>query len=275
MIDLGDVYPATVTVKDANGNPANATLVQLTFTLPDGTLAGPFTVTGTVGVYAYDYAPTQVGMHGVRWVATGINASAYLDAFAVGDNTIFPIIGLSDLKSYLRITYTTDDENLRLCLIHATSIAERYCHRALRRKTLVETFAGSFAGNYITLHQPPVISLVSVVENGAPLNVTTDCVVDARAGLLYRGPLPFVAPWSIGVDNIVVTYIAGYANPPATAQRGVMELVRHLWGQSQESNGSTFAGINDGADYSGISMGYTMPNRVVELLAPLRMPGIG
>jgi hypothetical protein len=71
-IDLGDSVPLSVEVKNAAGALANGGAVTVTVTQPDGTPAGPFTVSPTTtGVYDYDFTPTQVGRHQVRWVATG------------------------------------------------------------------------------------------------------------------------------------------------------------------------------------------------------------
>ncbi|MBX6358141.1 MAG: hypothetical protein IRZ05_20120, partial [Micromonosporaceae bacterium] len=72
--DLGDVVPLSVTVTSASGQPEDATAVHLTITLPDGSTVtqGPIASTSP-GVYDYDYATMQAGVHRVRWVATGNN----------------------------------------------------------------------------------------------------------------------------------------------------------------------------------------------------------
>ena len=78
MIDLGDIWALTITAKNAAGTPTNATTMTLTVTEPDGVVAvSALTVTGTAGVYQYDFVTTKAGRHIARWVSTG----AALDTF--------------------------------------------------------------------------------------------------------------------------------------------------------------------------------------------------
>jgi len=264
--DLGDVVPLGVETRDTEGDLANATTVVVTITLPDGSTSGPHTVSPTsTGIYQYDYTPSQVGRHGVRWVATGTNAGAFTDVFDVLDNALLPIVSLADAKRHLNITATTDDEELRRTLAVATDAAERYANRALRRKTVSETHDGG--SPVLILRQPPVASVSSVTVGGV---ATTAYVLDAAAGLLYAGT-DGGSTWTAGWQNIVVTYVTS-ATVPEVAEQAVLELTRHLWEQQQQGYRPGL-GVVDGDVYAP-GAAFAFPRRVTELLDQVRYGGI-
>ena len=94
VYDLGDVVALGITITDANGNPANATAVTATITAPDGTSSTPTLSNTSAGLYDLSYTPTQVGRYTVKWVAIGVNASAYADEFSVRDINEMGIVSL-------------------------------------------------------------------------------------------------------------------------------------------------------------------------------------
>lgn len=270
--DLGDVVTVSVNVKDSAGAAANAGAMVLTITAPDGTTSTPSPTNTPTGVYTATYTPDQVGRHLVRWVATGANAGAYTDVFDVLDPALMPLVSLADVKAHLNIATTADDEELRRTLAVATEMAERHCNRALRRKTVVESYDGDTCA--LLLRQAPVLSVTTVVENGTTLTAT-DYTLDAAAGILYRGSATASFEWIDGRQVVTVTYVAGYTDPPQSAQQAVLELARHLW-QTQRGNVAlpTLGGVDDYAYAANSGQAWSLPNRVRELLAPLVMPGI-
>ena len=79
VYDLGDVVALGVTITNAAGNPENATAVVATVTAPDGTTSTPTISNSAAGLYDISFSPTMSGRHTIRWVATGANASAYME----------------------------------------------------------------------------------------------------------------------------------------------------------------------------------------------------
>ena len=69
--DLGDVATLAVQIKDSTGTLANAGALAATITLPDGTTTTPTVSNPSTGNYQISYITTQLGRHGIRWVATG------------------------------------------------------------------------------------------------------------------------------------------------------------------------------------------------------------
>lgn len=278
VYDLGDVVPLGIKITDANGNLANATTVVCTITLPDGSTATPTVTNSQIGIYDVDYTPTMFGRYAVRWVATGSNASAYADDFTVRDYADLGIVSLDEVKAHLNIpaTNTTNDEEIRRFMDAASDLAENYVGCVLGRKTFVnEKYSGNT--DIIRLNNPRAISITSVYENGVLLDPAA-YVLDYTGQRLTRvttgslsGPNYF-GIWAPGAQNIVVSYVAGFVNPPASAKQGVLEIIRHLW---QTQRGPTaVVGRNQSGDDFVQGATYSLPRRAIELLDPVSLPGL-
>jgi hypothetical protein len=257
-IDLGDVWTHRFTVK-VNGTLTNAT-TALTVTLPDGTTSSPSLTNTSTGLYDVAYTTTAVGRHTARLVVSGAATGTDTVVFDVADSALLPIVSLDELRTALKITATTSDELLREILDEATDLAERRVGRALRRKTVVESHAGGSSG--ILLRQPPALSITSVVENGTTLDASS-YFVRASSGVLYRGT--DTAPYCWPSGTVVVTYVAGYADPPSAAKRGVKAIAKWLY-QSEQNMGGRF-GVED-SQYAGDAL----PDWVYRPLDSMRLP---
>jgi hypothetical protein len=159
--DLGDTVPLSVSVYDEDGALAAAGDVDLTITLPDGTTTAPSVTTPTTGVYEASYPTTQAGRHTVRWVATGLNASAYTDAFDVDASAPTGLVSLSDVKAHLGMssTVTTNDEELRRFIDAATDFVEGKIGPVVRRTISKTVIPGSDGRLYLN---GPAVSLTTI-----------------------------------------------------------------------------------------------------------------
>jgi len=268
--DTGDATPALqITVKDPTGALATGGTVVCTITAPDGTTSTPSVTNASLGVYQVTPVTTTAGRYGVRWTVTAPSANATTDVYDVLDQSLLPIVSLSDLKTNLKIasTDTSNDEALRYTLAQATEMAERYCNRALRRKTVVETHDGDRCA--LVLREPPIQSITTVVENGVSLTAA-DYTVNSTSGLLYRGSATSSQEWYDGRQVVVVTYVAGYANPPLVAQRAVLDIARWLWQRTGQGPRPGFGQSADMADYGTDAL----PSWLMRPLDSLVMPGI-
>ena len=265
--DLGDPVPLAISIKDAAGVAANATLVTLTVTAPDGTATSATITPTSTGAYSLTYSPALAGRYMYRWLATGTNASAYTGTFEVDDPADLPVISLDEAKAYLNVTSSSGDDEIRSFILAATDIAERMTSRTLRRRSVVESY--SVSGPFFSLNTQPVISVTSVVEDGVTL-AATDYVLDARIGLLYRGTSTSPLYWRAGTDNITVTYVAGEPTPNPTAQLLVKELTRHLWRTQRGASPMAMGGSDEFVPGSSNIMTY----RVQELAGLLTTPTV-
>lgn len=130
MINVGDIHPLSVEIRDTDGDLANAGAVTVTVTQPDGTTATPAVSNPSVGVYSATFTAAQAGVHRVLWVATGANADVFPDDFYVEAVPGKGIITLADLPVSLQsadlITLMVSGANAKVarvapCLVDATT----------------------------------------------------------------------------------------------------------------------------------------------------------
>jgi len=289
VIDLGDTAPLQFLTTDATGNLANAGTVTVTITQPDNTVAGPFTVAPTaVGTYVYTFATTQVGRHAVRWVATGLNASAYSDVFDVDPADLGGILSLAETKTSLNITNSKSDELIRGYIAVATSLIEDVIGPVIPTSH-TETVQ---ATDTIVLAKAPVLSISSIIStfplSGGPVSLAPMYLLDPLSGVLqnrsqygpdpafaWGGYDPFFAVYGGGAGYgaagfLTVVYVAGRPIVPPLARQAAQIIVNSLM---QTQRGSSPMPVQGGEQASGPPE--IMPPEAVELLAPLRRIGAG
>jgi hypothetical protein len=259
VADLGDVFPLTVEIRDAAGVLAAAGAITLTVTLPDGTTVTPSVTNPSTGRYQCDYPTTQVGRHTARWVATGLNSSAYVDVFDVRPADPGYILSLAAAKRALNIpvTSTGDDEELRELIEAVTAIVEDYRKEAVVRRTVVEQTSAS--GSTVLLRKAPVISVTSVVSGST--TQTTGFIVDSEIGEVTSTGAPFSG-------DLTVTYVVGRSIIPANFVEAGKIIIKHLWTVQQTPGmGSRVMGVGGDDISAGIAgLGFALPNRAAELL---------
>ena len=256
--DLGDVATLGVAVTDSAGAAADATAVAATITLPDGTTSTPTVAHTGTGAYSISYTPTQAGQHLIRWLATGVNASAYTDTFTVRDTTRLPVVSLTDAKAYLNITATISDEELRRFLDVITDAGEQYTGRVFGRRTITETLSGRVPT--LALSYCPILSITSVVESGVTLTTDDYALSSAAGGVLARTSGTQLRNWTVGTNNITVVYVAGYATQPPTDVAGAWAMLDHLWSTQR----GTIRGMGGGDEWNPAAS-FSIPRRVQEL----------
>ena len=276
--DLGDkVYLTWLTV-DSSGNAVNPGTVTLNITQPDGTTTSVSTSTSTTGTYTASFLPTQVGRHILAWAATGSYPQATSDVFEVRDIADIGIVSFDEAKAYLNIpaTDTTNDLELRNFIDAATDLAETYVGQVLGRRTFTnELYDGGT--EFIRIRNPRAISITSVTENGAAVS-SNAYVLDYTGQRLYRiGSGTLYATnsygyWTQGMNNVSITYVAGYANPPASAKQGVLVIIKHLW-ESQRGAINVMSRMQSGDELYNTPT-YSLPRRAMELLDPTSFPGM-
>lgn len=253
MIEIGDQVPnLAITIYDVNGGLSNGGAVTCTVT-PDGGAGIPVTVTNvSLGVYTAAYTATVAGFHAVTWTVTGANFGVHNDSFSV-EVPAFSIVSLQEVKNWLSISRTADDETLRMLSVTASDICESVegTGRIWRRQTFIETFDG---GKYtIQLKNTPVTSVTSVMYDGSTLD-SSQYDIQASAGILYNFSGWF--PYSGHRRNTTVIYVAGGGKIPSPVRYGVLELVRHLYAIHKGGKNLPSQG-----EYE-YSPGYLIPNRV-------------
>jgi hypothetical protein len=231
----GGIIRLTYTVKNDLGVLTNPLTATLAITQPDGTLAAGTIVTlppAVTGQLVYDFPYSQAGLHSVHW-STTVPTTAEDDVF-IAERPAALLVSVDEAVAHLRaagvLTSDADREQLQwLCLV-ASDAVERDLGRVITRRTVTETYDG---GRWkINLRSTPVISITTVTESGTAL-AAGDYVVNTSTGQLARGSTLSPSWFASGWQNIVVTYVAGYADPPKIVRKVALNGVQRMWQESQ------------------------------------------
>jgi hypothetical protein len=266
VFDLGDPVPLSVTIYNSAGVAQDATLVVLTVTLPDGTSSTPTVTAAGSGVYTASYATTQAGRHTARWVATGINASAYTDSFDVDAAAPTGLVSLSDVKAHLNMsaTVTTNDEELRRLIDAATDFVEGEIGPVVRRTISKTIIPGADGRLYLN---GPAVSLTTITAaygSGGTYTVG-DYYLDGEHGVVhppYYGTT-FAYP-------VTVEYVGGRVIVPAAIRQAALDYIKWRW---EGQRGATALPL-PGGEFE-VATSATVPWKITQALEPYKTPGIG
>lgn len=273
--DLGGVAVLTYTATDTAGNPANATTCTLTITQPDGTTAGPYTLTGTAGVYSYSFLTTQSGRHSYRFVASGtpgpgVGVGAYDDVFNVYGSPQ-TLISLADAKKLLRVSVTLFDDDLRFFNESVTAFIDKFCGPMIPRAVTERHTANSrtLMLKQIPVYQPAgqpykIVSITPVLTYGIPIDITQLDLDMVTGELINKVGLPFY--WG----EYDVSYWAGRPVTPPNVLLAAQVILKHLW--AMERGGGRPTTTPGAADDVSVLWGFAVPNRALELLEAHRTP---
>jgi hypothetical protein len=251
--------------------------VTLTVTAPDATVTTPtVTVTGTTGTATVP--ATKAGAYLLVWSVTGTVTDAQTDQFTAVAPSL-ALLSLSDLRDQLNIsvTDTTGTAKLRRFLQSATDVVQNITGPILPQP-ITRQFDGENA--FLVLPERWVSSITSVVEtrgitNYTPLGHSTDAfgyTWDRQTNKIirraYGGAVALFPP---GLNVVAVSYTAGMTTIPQDVSDATGELIRHWWSHGQQPYRGTFQATTGDDDGGTITvMGYAVPNRVNEMLAPYR-----
>jgi uncharacterized phiE125 gp8 family phage protein len=271
---LGQQVVLTTAVTDTLGAPIDATM-SLTVTRPDGStlVSGVgLTITHTgVGAYSCNVPTTQAGTYLYLWTASGAAIGVddgQFDVLAITRR----IASLADAKLHLNKQNTADDVEIQDFMDAAQAVITREVGDVVPT-AYAEMIPLDRSSCRLTLSRAPIISVTSVGlwQGGAvPIALaSTDYRLYGESGILERinggYPIPF-----IGTDASV-SYIAGVSGPvPPNVRLAYLELTAHLWRNSQQGRNRRVRGTGPEDDMAAVGLGFSMPNRVRELLGPKR-----
>lgn len=276
----GDIYAASYMASIA------ATVV-LTVTAPDGTTSTPTVVTTGAPVYTSTVPASQVGAYLLTWVASGALVDVFTDQFTVIAPSL-QLISYGDLVDQINVsaTDTTTTARLRRFIQSATDVVQN-----ITGPVLPVTKATYFDGGQssVTLPYRWVKSITSVVEwwggtttytltaqtPGSSMG-TFNYLWDTSSNSITRYAGGFPTSFFPLENSVTVTYLAGMVTIPQDITDATGELVRHWWQNGQQPRSVSFTNPGAGDDDGAITvMGYAVPNRVNEMLAPYaRRPAI-
>jgi hypothetical protein len=221
-----------------------------------------------------------------RWTATGTGAKWSAEGqFTVRAVGIEQLVDLPSVKAHLNIPAADarQDDELQGFILAAGDLARDMCG-----PFVPETHTEWFDGGLSTVYPDwvPLAKVLSVTEYyGLSVFTLTEQALgsqmdafsftaDYATGQITRRTFGGqAAMFAIGSKNIKVVYTAGRGGAvPFTVRLGVLELVRHLWQQTQQGGRPRFGGHALEGEGPGVPMGFALPQRVVQLWAPFRRP---
>ena len=197
------------------------------------------------------------------------------------------LVTISEVRTHLNIpaSDTSHDTELQGFMDAAQVIIENIVGSVVQT-TYTETYDGG--NSYIEFRHKPVFSITSVSEyQGSTLTAVAVATNPALATtpsytfdsfmnrVVRRNAGGWESYFPLGANAIAITYVAGLASVPANVRLAALELIRHLYQQTQQGGRPSFGGSGSDETYSPGS-GYAVPNRVLELLdaTPKLIPGI-
>jgi hypothetical protein len=165
-------------------------------------------------------------------------------------------VTVSELKDFANITSSSADAELDLMRDAAQDAVEGLVGPVLWRN-VTETVVA--LGGVAVLGYRPVVSLTSVLHEGAAVTYTTTGTAGILTGIRgYNG------------RDLTVTYVAGRTTVPAALRLATLIIAAHLW-ETQRGNSPSSA-LPLAEETAAFGMGYGIPNRAKDLLAPYLMP---
>jgi uncharacterized phiE125 gp8 family phage protein len=191
-------------------------------------------------------------------------------------NPLVDLTTLADVKEFLGITSTTNDDLLQMLITAESDYIATWCNRKLVQQTITETRDGS-GSDRMMFREYPVSAVASVTMDGNP--VPASATPQNGYGYYFTSRILMLRygwGWCMGAGNVQITYTAGYASgsiPQALAQAAA-ELTAYRYKQKdriaiaggQSIDGQSVQYGGGGRDgKSGANMG-DMPEYVQTLL---------
>lgn len=179
------------------------------------------------------------------------------------------LLTLDEAKAQLNLTGDADDDELQTYVDAVTAPIEEFIGPVEPRE-VAERHDAESGRRALVLRTTPVLSLTSVepLLDGGVSYAVDGLVLDPDTGEVRRRD----RGWFRGL--LLVTVQAGRDQTPTTVNLAARMLVQHLWRTQRPARGGALPG--SGEDYSVgqpiPGFGYAVPNRVLELLAPYRLP---
>lgn len=300
----GDTLPLlTDTIVDSTGAVVNLTGGSVRFVARGLTAVGPAInaaatiVTPASGTVSYTLTATDTanaGSYLVEWHYTlsgGQTGTFPVDGYKellVEEDLVTPtlvgrLVNLGDAKAHLNIASTDrshDAEILRM-LDGITPVVEFLTGPILQRRYVNETYDGGTSR--IVLRHRPIVSVESVTEYRGPIAYGLQQIATPDEGTIYSymwDPMGEIVRRTVGggitsfpagFRQVWVTYTAGYTSVPQNVRLGTLELLRVNYQQTQQGGRPQYGSGSGADDLVGYSvLGFFVPNRVRELLAPSR-----
>lgn len=168
------------------------------------------------------------------------------------------LVLLSEYKEILGITGNTEDEFVELAQYEIESKVKNYLNRDLELNDYVELYNGT-GDKYLALNQFPINS-VTKVEKYSGLDSNNDeeweeleqgidyeriVIPTTKDYILIDGSL-----FSLGNQNIRITYNAGYSDIPYEIQQACKKLMLLYYGEVKKTKSLGMSSVSQGSGFT-------------------------
>lgn len=158
-----------------------------------------------------------------------------------------PLAGVDEFKSYLEIAHTDDDALAARLIDAAAAYVHSYTGQEFRVRLKTEMRDGD-GGRVMRLHEPPVISVLSLSVDGQAIPESTGTTIDGW--FLMEGHVRLRGQrFTRGAGNVQISYTCGYPVTPPDIRQAVIELASLKYRDRTRVGKSTEA-------MSGLSVSY-------------------
>lgn len=234
---------------------------------PLGTIVlGPNPVLDSTGKYHADLDVDDdlalIGHYGLRWVTTGPGAGVKTDSLDVTDPFAAELLSLSDGKKYVQIadTNTVHDEEIA-GFIRALTPTIEFFVGPVEPRTMRRIIIGG--GDTLVFPVAPVLEVISYDGYGTAGSLD-GLVLDSETGIAQYGYGAYFP------NRVTAIFLAGRREVPAAINHAAKVILAHLWETQRGRGTSGLAARAATSDTTFVpGLGYSVPNRAIELLKPL------
>jgi uncharacterized phiE125 gp8 family phage protein len=135
------------------------------------------------------------------------------------------LCALADVKAYLGLTTSATDAVLETLIGNVSAAIESYCNRTFASASYTDRRNGN-GGYRLFLANGPVTAVASVTIDGQNVPAAAG---DLSSGYVFDEGTLYLRGYCFnrGVQNVVVTYTAGYAAVPGDVAQACIECVAH------------------------------------------------
>lgn len=154
------------------------------------------------------------------------------------------LVTLQQAKDYLEITDATHDALLQEFIDRLSAWVESYCGRTFAQAAYADELHDGDGTSRLVVKQRPIVSVASLFDDidrqfGAGTQIDAeDFVVYPERGEIRLDGLVFAQ----GLQNVKVTYTAGFSQIPLDLQQAVIELIADRF-RNKEHQGIRSTGI--------------------------------
>lgn len=137
------------------------------------------------------------------------------------------LCALSDVKTYLGTTTTNTDAALTALITSVSATIENFCNRTFAQADYTDTYNGT-GKSALYLREGPITAVSSVTVDGLAIPAAAS---STSYGYVFDDSMLYIRAggtcerFNKGVQNVTVTYTAGYAAIPQDVNQACVEWV--------------------------------------------------